>query len=207
MSRTIEALAAIRSSRFDLPLTYDAGELALQVGDVVRVPLGTREMLAFIVSPPREEQRPQKGLRAVIERIAVPRAFDDTGLHLAHGFVAEQYLCTLGEALGAVGAGRRDSTHAHDVLRANGGGSQSRSATRRFHLGWCACHLGRTRRKLPGRYTDAPSGSAPRRRSRRAAPISSSVAAQRRTSARSAFRAAQDARISRPRAGAGRTQH
>ncbi len=101
MTRTIEALAAIRSSRFDLPLTYDAGELALQVGDVVRVPLGTREMLAFVVSPPCEETRPQKGLRAVIERVAVPRAFDETGLHLAR-FVAEQYLCTLGEALGAV---------------------------------------------------------------------------------------------------------
>ena len=100
MIRTIEALAAIRSSRFDLPLTYDAGELALQVGDVVRVPLGTREMLAFVVSPPREELNPHKGLRAVIERVAVPRAFDETGLHLAK-FIAEQYICTLGEALGA----------------------------------------------------------------------------------------------------------
>ncbi|HTA38415.1 MAG TPA: primosomal protein N' [Candidatus Acidoferrales bacterium] len=101
MTQTIEALAAIRSSRFDLPLTYDAAELALQVGDVVRVPLGSREMLAFVVSPPREERTPQKGLRAVLERVAVPRAFDETGLHLAR-FVAEHYLCTLGEALGAV---------------------------------------------------------------------------------------------------------
>jgi primosomal protein N' (replication factor Y) (superfamily II helicase) len=101
VTRTIEALAAIRSSRFDLPLTYDAGELELQVGDVVRVPLGTREMLAFVVSSPSEERAPQKGLRAVIERVAVPRAFDEMGLHLAR-FVAEQYLCTLGEALGAV---------------------------------------------------------------------------------------------------------
>jgi primosomal protein N' (replication factor Y) (superfamily II helicase) len=101
MTRTVEALAAIRSSRFDLPLTYDAGDLALQVGDVVRVPLGTREVLAFVVSPVREEPAPPKGLRAVAERAAVPRAFDETGLHLAR-FVAEQYVCTLGEALGAV---------------------------------------------------------------------------------------------------------
>jgi primosomal protein N' (replication factor Y) len=101
VTRTVEALAAIRSSRFDLPLTYDAGDLALQVGDVVRVPLGTREVLAFVVSPVREGTVPQKGLRAVVERLDVPRAFDETVLHLAR-FVAEQYLCTLGEALGAV---------------------------------------------------------------------------------------------------------
>jgi primosomal protein N' (replication factor Y) len=99
--RTVEALAAIRSSRFDLPLTYDAGELALQVGDVVRVPLGTREVLSFIVTPVRKETAAPKGLRAVIERVDVPRAFDETGLHLAR-FIAEQYLCTLGEALGSV---------------------------------------------------------------------------------------------------------
>jgi primosomal protein N' (replication factor Y) (superfamily II helicase) len=100
MTRTVEALAAIRSSRFDLPLTYDAGDLSLQVGDVVRVPLGTREVLSFVVSPVRETEEPPEGLRAVIERADVPRAFDETGLHLAK-FIAEQYVCTLGEALGA----------------------------------------------------------------------------------------------------------
>ena len=37
----------------------------------------------------------------MLERLDVPRAFDEIGLHLAR-FVAEHYLCTLGEALGAV---------------------------------------------------------------------------------------------------------
>lgn len=99
--RAVEALPVIRSSRFDLPLTYDAGGFELAVGDVVRVPLGGRDVLGFIVSPVREAGETSGTLKPVRERLAVPRAFDETGLRLAR-FVAEQYLCTLGEALGAV---------------------------------------------------------------------------------------------------------
>jgi primosomal protein N' (replication factor Y) (superfamily II helicase) len=99
--RVVDALPAIRSSRFDLPLTYDAGELALRVGDVVRVPLGWREVLAFVVTPVREVAETGASFKPVLERHDVPRAFDETGLRLA-GFVAEHYLCTLGEALNAV---------------------------------------------------------------------------------------------------------
>ncbi len=96
----MDALAAIRSSRFDLPLSYDAADLSLRIGDVVRVPLGTREEIAFVVSAPelRESDRP---LRKVIEAPRVPRAFDEIGLALAR-FVADYYVCTLGEALTAV---------------------------------------------------------------------------------------------------------
>ncbi len=68
--------------------------------DVVRVPLGNRDVVAFVVSPVREVPAGQP-LKPVLAHLDVPRAFDETGLHLA-GFVAEQYLCTLGEALGAV---------------------------------------------------------------------------------------------------------
>jgi primosomal protein N' (replication factor Y) (superfamily II helicase) len=99
--RVVDALPAIRSSHFDLPLTYDAGAFEPAIGDVVRVPLGSREALAFIVSPVREIARPAKPLRPLLERLDVPRAFDETGLHLAR-FIAEQYICTLGEALSAV---------------------------------------------------------------------------------------------------------
>lgn len=100
MARLVDALAAIRSARFDLPLTYDAGTLPLHVGDVVEVPLGRREVLAYVVRAPYEgAARP--GLRPVRARVDVPRAFDETGLHLAR-FVADAYLCTLGEALGAI---------------------------------------------------------------------------------------------------------
>jgi primosomal protein N' (replication factor Y) (superfamily II helicase) len=100
--RAVDVLAAIRSSRFDLPLTYDALDLDLHVGDVVRVPLGTREIIGFVVSSVRELD-PNDALKTkpVIERVDVPPAFDETGLHLAR-FVADRYLCTLGEALSAV---------------------------------------------------------------------------------------------------------
>ncbi|MDE2482404.1 MAG: primosomal protein N' [bacterium] len=98
--RGIDALAAIRSSRFDLPLTYDAGELELRVGDVVRVPLGSRDVVAFVVGEPRTIEGDAR-IKAVAERLDVPRAFDEMGLHLAR-FVSEYYACTLGEALGAV---------------------------------------------------------------------------------------------------------
>ena len=119
--RAIDALATIRSSRFDLPLTYDAGEIELAVGDVVRVPLGSREVLAFVVSPPRIIDDDSR-MKAVIERIDVPRTFDDAGLHLAR-FVADHYLCTLGEALGAVvlagAVPRTVDTFARTVTQAN----------------------------------------------------------------------------------------
>ncbi|HZZ66218.1 MAG TPA: primosomal protein N' [Candidatus Baltobacteraceae bacterium] len=83
-----------------MPLTYDAGELELRTGDVVRVPLGNREQVAFVISEPsmREADRP---LRALQILPGVPRAFDQTGLHLAR-FIAAEYICTLGEALSAV---------------------------------------------------------------------------------------------------------
>jgi primosomal protein N' (replication factor Y) len=66
----------------------------------VRVPLGSREEIAFIVSAPqlRESDRP---LRRVLDAPNVPRAFDETGLALAQ-FIAQYYVCTLGEALGGV---------------------------------------------------------------------------------------------------------
>lgn len=99
--RTVDALPVIRSSRFDLPLTYDAGTLELAVGELVRVPLGRREVLAFIVSKVRVDEAPPKALRGVLEKLDAPRAFDEIGLHLAE-FIADRYLCTLGEALNAV---------------------------------------------------------------------------------------------------------
>ncbi len=99
--RVVDVLATIRSSRFDVPLSYDAGDLALRVGDVVRVPLGNRDVFGFVVADVREEPVTDRALKPVRERCDVPRAFDESGLALAR-FVADAYLCTLGEALGAV---------------------------------------------------------------------------------------------------------
>ncbi len=98
--RAVDALAAIRSPRFNLPLTYDARDLDLHVGDVVRVPLGTRDVIAFVVSDVREARADAK-LKGVSEKLDVPRAFDETGLYLAR-FIADYYVCTLGDALSAV---------------------------------------------------------------------------------------------------------
>lgn len=103
--RVVDALAAIRSPQFDLPLTYDAGDLELSIGDVVRVTLGSRDVLAFVVSPVREvsgkDASLPRGIKPVFERVDVPHAFDEVGLHLAR-FISEYYVCTLGEALSAV---------------------------------------------------------------------------------------------------------
>jgi primosomal protein N' (replication factor Y) len=98
--RVIDALATIRSSRFDLPLTYAAETFELRVGDVVRVPLGSREVLAYVVTAPYDAP-PDPKRKSVLERLDVPRAFDEDGLHLAR-FVSEYSICTLGEALSAV---------------------------------------------------------------------------------------------------------
>ncbi len=103
--RVVDVLAAIRSPQFDLPLTYDAGDRKLEIGDVVRVALGSREVLAFVVSPirdvPATDVSLPKSIKPILERIDVPRAFDAVGLNLA-AFMAEYYVCTLGEALSAV---------------------------------------------------------------------------------------------------------
>ncbi|HEY3676770.1 MAG TPA: DEAD/DEAH box helicase, partial [Candidatus Tumulicola sp.] len=72
----------------------------MQIGDVVRVSLGRRDVLGYVVSTPREEALPDRELKPVLERLEVPRAFDETALHLAK-FVADRYICTLGEALNA----------------------------------------------------------------------------------------------------------
>ena len=45
IARVVEVLAVLRTARFDLPLSYDARDLELQIGDVVRVSLGRREVL------------------------------------------------------------------------------------------------------------------------------------------------------------------
>lgn len=93
-------LPAIRSSRFDLPLTYLTGDLEVKIGDVVRVPLGKRETLGYVVSQPTLIASNGK-LRAIHSRADGPPAFSALSLQLAR-WIVEQYLCTLSEALSAV---------------------------------------------------------------------------------------------------------
>lgn len=83
-----------------MPLTYDAGPFDLRVGEMVRVPLGSREILAYVISRPRPADG-ERTLRAVAGKSNAPRAFTEVGLALAR-FISERYLCTLAEALSAV---------------------------------------------------------------------------------------------------------
>jgi primosomal protein N' (replication factor Y) len=96
----VDVLPAIRSSRFDLPLTYETFGEKLRVGDVVRVPMGSRDVFAFVLREPYSLES-GTSLKKIRERVDVARAFDETGLELAR-FIADRYICTLGEALSAV---------------------------------------------------------------------------------------------------------
>ena len=97
---TADVLPHLKTARFDRPLTYrlPAG-MTLTVGDVVRVPLGGREVFGYVLAAPGGEEA--ENLRNVAERIAGPRAFDETGLALAR-WIADATLCSLRDALGAI---------------------------------------------------------------------------------------------------------
>ncbi len=117
----VEVLPHLKSARFDRALTYRVPSgLMLGVGDVVRVPLGPRVVYAYVLEEPYEESAAHRSgphvggraegtnaedrgaaLRDVLARVEGPRAFDATGLALAR-WIADQYLCSLREALGAI---------------------------------------------------------------------------------------------------------
>ncbi len=91
-----------RTARVERPLTYAVPDgMQLGIGDVVRVPLGPRELYGYAISAPRDAASPPPGTREVTERVPGPRAFDEAALALAR-WMAERYCCSLGEALGAV---------------------------------------------------------------------------------------------------------
>ena len=72
--------------------------MRVSIGDVVRVPLGPRELYGFVISSPRDRAN-AANVRPIVARIDVARAFDAQGLTLAR-WIAERYCCSLGEALG-----------------------------------------------------------------------------------------------------------
>ncbi|HEX3467748.1 MAG TPA: primosomal protein N' [Candidatus Elarobacter sp.] len=74
--------------------------MRLEVGDVVRVPLGSRDVFGYVLTAPYAKAG-EAELRDVVERVDGPRAFDASGLELAR-WIAERYLCSLREALGAL---------------------------------------------------------------------------------------------------------
>ncbi len=97
--RAVDVLVHLATARFDRALTYSVPDGApLQVGDIVRVPLGPRDVFAFVVSAEREADPAAQKLRPIAARSDAPRAFDEAGLALAR-WVAQTYLCSLREAL------------------------------------------------------------------------------------------------------------
>ncbi len=99
--RLVDVFVQQRTARVDRPLTYAVPPgVPLAVGDVVRVPLGPRELYGYVVSPVREGPA-KNGLREVAAHVEGPRAFDSEGLALAR-WMAARYCCTLGEALAAI---------------------------------------------------------------------------------------------------------
>jgi primosomal protein N' (replication factor Y) (superfamily II helicase) len=101
MERVVEVLVQIATSKFDRPLSYRVPDgPTLRVGDVVRVPLGNRDVFGFVISAEHPSTAGMK-LRDITERAGVERAFDEEGLDLAR-FVAQSTVCTLRDALSAI---------------------------------------------------------------------------------------------------------
>jgi len=96
----VDVFVQQRTARVDRPLTYAVPpESAVVIGDLVRVPLGARELYGFVVSQPRARAPEHTVPRSISARIEGPRPFDADGLALAR-WIAERYCCSLGEALG-----------------------------------------------------------------------------------------------------------
>ncbi len=99
--RAVDVLVHLTTARFDRALTYSVPDgPELRTGDIVRVPLGTRDVFAYVVSGERTADGTQK-LRPIADRTGAPRAFDEEGLALAQ-WVAATYLCSLREALSTI---------------------------------------------------------------------------------------------------------
>jgi primosomal protein N' (replication factor Y) len=100
--RAVDVLVHLATARFDRALSYSVPDGPVLVpGDIVRVPLGPRDVFAFVVSSERDVDAEAQTLRPIGARSEAPRAFDETGLALAR-WVADTYLCSLREALATI---------------------------------------------------------------------------------------------------------
>ncbi|HEY4440161.1 MAG TPA: hypothetical protein VGN14_06870, partial [Candidatus Elarobacter sp.] len=97
----VDVLPHLKTARFDRALSYRVpAEMELRVGDVVRVPLGPRTVFAYVLCAPYDGAD-EPALRDIVAQVEGPRAFDAAGLELAR-WVADEYVCSVREALGAV---------------------------------------------------------------------------------------------------------
>jgi primosomal protein N' (replication factor Y) len=101
-------------------------------------------VFGFVVAEPRDIAEPPPNLRAIVGRTDVPRAFDRTGLALAT-WIADAYVCSLGEALGAVvlsGALPRAVDRLVPRARPVDAGGRSRIPARLIEFLWSDCAEG-----------------------------------------------------------------
>ncbi len=113
----------------------------------MRIPLGPRVVLGFVVSEPRLLAGAPENLRPLEGKVDAPRAFDRAGLELAM-WIAENYLCTLGEALGAMILGAalpRATERFVPAERPHASGGESRVPQRLIDFIWSDCAEGFTR--------------------------------------------------------------
>ncbi|GAC1523782.1 MAG: hypothetical protein NVS2B8_06650 [Vulcanimicrobiaceae bacterium] len=95
----VDVFVQPKTARVDRALTYAVpAESDLDIGDIVRVPLGPRELYGFVISSPRAHVGGGGSamVRPIAAHVESARAFDATGLALAR-WIAQRYCCSLGE--------------------------------------------------------------------------------------------------------------
>jgi primosomal protein N' (replication factor Y) len=92
-------LPILRTARFDRALTYLVPPgLAAAVGDVARIPLGSREAYGYVLEV---GDAAADGLRPIAAIASERPAFDRDGLELAR-WIAQRYACSLREGIACV---------------------------------------------------------------------------------------------------------
>ena len=67
--RAVDVLVHLTTARFDRALTYSIPDgPPLRVGDIVRVPLGVRDVFAYVVTPEHEIADGSRKLRPITAR-------------------------------------------------------------------------------------------------------------------------------------------
>lgn len=101
----VEVLPVLRTASFDQALSYSVPKgMEPRVGQMVRVPLGPRELYGYVVSRVRfagPQELPEAKLRPIAGLVDAPPAFDEALFQVAQ-WMAERYCCSLREALSAL---------------------------------------------------------------------------------------------------------
>jgi primosomal protein N' (replication factor Y) (superfamily II helicase) len=98
-TRLVDVVVDVQSAQLDAPFTYDAGDEALPIGSRVRVPLGKRIVLGWVVGVP-ENAGALEGVKPVTA-VCDEAPLGADSVELAR-WMRRRYACTFREALAAV---------------------------------------------------------------------------------------------------------